>query len=192
MPKRKVICPRCGSSNGVKIVYGYPSSKMWEEAERGEISLGGCCVSPNDPTRCCNDCDYNWGGNPLESFVNLKSIKAFIGGHFGPSYLFVADFSIEIVTYQFFKDTLDEPSIVERKPLTTEVWKKIIKGLKNCDLIYWLDEYKNHNVIDGTNWYVELVFDSGQIIEKNGSNQYPGRWKPFCRLISTTVGNKFA
>lgn len=39
------ICPNCGSRNVVKIVYGYPPYEMFLKEERGEIKLGGCCIS---------------------------------------------------------------------------------------------------------------------------------------------------
>ena len=36
-------CPRCGSVEAIRIVYGYPGPEMAEAEERGEIRLGGCC-----------------------------------------------------------------------------------------------------------------------------------------------------
>jgi len=49
-------CPRCKSENNVKILYGYPSKKALKEAERGEIWLGGCEISENNPDFKCRDC----------------------------------------------------------------------------------------------------------------------------------------
>jgi len=37
-------CPKCGSKNSVKIVYGMPSFKLFQEAEAGKVKLGGCCI----------------------------------------------------------------------------------------------------------------------------------------------------
>jgi len=42
------ICPSCGSSNFIPIVYGKPSQEAIEKEKRGEIVLGGCIVSPDD------------------------------------------------------------------------------------------------------------------------------------------------
>jgi hypothetical protein len=33
---------------------------MMEARERGDIVLGGCCVTENDPEWHCNDCDHSW------------------------------------------------------------------------------------------------------------------------------------
>jgi hypothetical protein len=42
-------CPRCGSQHVVKIVYGYPSREMFEDAREGRIALGGCTVWADSP-----------------------------------------------------------------------------------------------------------------------------------------------
>lgn len=58
--KLGIKCPKCGSQNIVKIIYGYPTAKTMKKAEKGKIKLGGCCISENDPTRHCKDCGKNF------------------------------------------------------------------------------------------------------------------------------------
>jgi hypothetical protein len=53
-------CPRCGSTDTVRIAYGYPGPEMIEAAERGEVFLGGCCIMGNDPTRHCRACEHDF------------------------------------------------------------------------------------------------------------------------------------
>lgn len=50
------ICPAGGQHEPIRISYGYPSGEMIEAYERGEISLGGCEVSPASPTSRCRRC----------------------------------------------------------------------------------------------------------------------------------------
>ena len=69
--------------------------------------------------------------------------------------------------------------------------KKIIRGLENCDVGYWLDEYQEPGVMDGTSWQVEVILSDGTVITKHGCNSYPGRWKQFCRLISRLAEAEF-
>ena len=52
----KIKCPECRSQNIIDIVFGYPTARTLEEAEKGSIHLGGCEVTGNDPTRFCRDC----------------------------------------------------------------------------------------------------------------------------------------
>lgn len=50
-------CPVCGSARVLKIVYGLPGRELAAAAQRGEVALGGCCISDHDPSWCCADCD---------------------------------------------------------------------------------------------------------------------------------------
>ena len=54
--KSEAKCPKCGSTEFIPIVYGKPSAKGIERNKRGEIILGGCCVSANSKRRCCKKC----------------------------------------------------------------------------------------------------------------------------------------
>ena len=56
MRTKKKPCPKCGSLDVVPILYGYPMPETMEAAERGEIELGGCCVSGDDPRKHCKAC----------------------------------------------------------------------------------------------------------------------------------------
>ena len=45
-------CPTCGAP-GVLIVYGMPGPELFNAAERGEILIGGCVITGDDPTHGC-------------------------------------------------------------------------------------------------------------------------------------------
>lgn len=63
---KKKKCPKCGEHEGVEIVYGYPTNALWEQVERGEVALGGCLVTPENPRWWCRVCKHRWG---KESFA---------------------------------------------------------------------------------------------------------------------------
>ena len=52
----KLICPVCGSAS-IPIVYGLPGSELFERADRGEVSLGGCIVWDEQPNAQCTSVD---------------------------------------------------------------------------------------------------------------------------------------
>ena len=56
-------CPRCDTHNPLEIVYGFPSSEMFDSAFAGLIALGGGDVHASSPAYRCrrNDCDTEWG-----------------------------------------------------------------------------------------------------------------------------------
>ena len=58
------VCPACGGSL-IPILYGLPSPEGVEAMERGEVALGGCLVTGDDPKFRCLSCQaaYWIGGN---------------------------------------------------------------------------------------------------------------------------------
>ncbi|RAY16705.1 hypothetical protein DPM19_00520 [Actinomadura craniellae] len=58
-------CPRCGTEP-LPVLYGLPGPEMFEAAERGEISLGGCEVYDDAPRWRCRGCGGEFGrlGDP--------------------------------------------------------------------------------------------------------------------------------
>lgn len=65
---RPADCPRCGATEVVPIVYGYPSRTTFEAAARGEVALGGCVVFAHAPTWRCLACRLEgprWDGPVL-------------------------------------------------------------------------------------------------------------------------------
>lgn len=57
---RQAVCPKCGSAETCRIVYGLPSPEGRERQKRGEVHFGGCCFMGNDPEWHCNACGYDW------------------------------------------------------------------------------------------------------------------------------------
>ena len=56
-------CPECGSGRVARILYGLPhfSEELERKLEAGEVVLGGCMISDDDPTRQCAECGHRWG-----------------------------------------------------------------------------------------------------------------------------------
>lgn len=50
------VCPFCGYGPPIENVYGMPTYKAEQAEKRGEIMLGGCCVTDSDPRWCCPSC----------------------------------------------------------------------------------------------------------------------------------------
>ena len=53
-------CPSCHKTDVVQIIYGYPDEETLIDAEAGRIVLGGCYVSPTNPTHHCRVCGYRF------------------------------------------------------------------------------------------------------------------------------------
>lgn len=51
-------CPECGKAPLASIVYGMPiyNAELERELKEGKVTLGGCCVSHDDPRWECTHC----------------------------------------------------------------------------------------------------------------------------------------
>src|SRR5688572_11192666 len=56
----KIRCPHCGKNDAAEILYGLPGPEAMEMAGRGEVVLGGCVVTDDDPTHECRSCGSLW------------------------------------------------------------------------------------------------------------------------------------
>lgn len=68
------ICPKCKSNNIIPIMYGYPAPEAVEEAEKGNLKLGGCevFIGGGQPDCFCKDCGYEWC---VENFLVEDIVK---------------------------------------------------------------------------------------------------------------------
>ena len=53
-------CPKCGSSEYIPIIYGKPNDELIEKAEKGEVVLGGCIVTPDRNLFRCKECGTDY------------------------------------------------------------------------------------------------------------------------------------
>ena len=52
-----------------------PSSELFEAEERGEIILGGCCVSDNDPKYHCENCDIDFSRDLKKTYKPDRGVE---------------------------------------------------------------------------------------------------------------------
>ena len=53
-------CPECGSGKVASMLYGLPlfDEERRRQLKAGEISLGGCCITGDDPLGRCMKCEH--------------------------------------------------------------------------------------------------------------------------------------
>ena len=69
------ICPVCGSNKVIEIIYGLPNEEGIKEYEKGNIELGGCEVTDDDPNRKCKECGSTWEEIELTFKEKVKLYK---------------------------------------------------------------------------------------------------------------------
>jgi hypothetical protein len=120
-------------------------------------------------------------------YRNIKRIEASIGGYFGTSY----KFEVDLVSGEFFWSTEGddfEPGIASK--MDSEGLEIFIEALSKCRVLSWKNEYMDRDVLDGTQWSLDIQLDD-LCIEKSGSNAYPKEWKRFCKVIQNMTGKPF-
>ncbi len=51
------VCARCGGLMR-QVVYGFPSSELFQDADKGEVVLGGCCIPSTPAQSRCTSCGH--------------------------------------------------------------------------------------------------------------------------------------
>jgi hypothetical protein len=58
-------CPDCGGEL-IPVCYGLPGPALMEASMRGEVALGGCCITDRDPDVECPACKRRFFSDELE------------------------------------------------------------------------------------------------------------------------------
>lgn len=184
MPRR--ICPRCGAKKTAKILYGMPSMspELEEQLNKGDIVLGGCCITECDPVYHCNKCKKGFGAPTAELEAETVSFYFSIGGFFGVNQTLMVEKTEEgaILHYTLGPGfSGSEPVIKEQ--LSQEEWKSFVHSLFRCYISDWKKRYVDPHIVDGTQWELEVHFLNRKPLKIYGSNKYPVHWSKFIRTM---------
>jgi hypothetical protein len=183
-------CPKCGSLNVIKILYGMPTHEAFLMAEEEKIKLGGCCITDSDPEYYCKDCENELDRQTAidNAYKEIKGITASVGGYFGGYYEVEIDFQSRKLKWNHLGDGSKD---YYEKIIRQNTLDKFIDELKLLDLLNWKSKYIEPGVCDGTQLSLEII-KSGRNIKKYGDNKFPGEWDQFCRLIKKISGKSFS
>lgn len=202
--KAQIKCPRCGSLNTARILYGLPaySDELAKKAKEGKIILGGCIVDgilmngeyvDTDPARHCNDCKKKFGTPPLiitkdrssaEDYRDIvTSIEFSDGGYFGGH----TDIKITknengaLVSVLMARHGIIPP---EDRQITAARWNRILNELYSHMYLHeWKKNYCDPYVLDGEDWMLEIKLTGGRERHYNGINDFPAYWKELKKLF---------
>lgn len=201
--KAQIKCPRCGSTNTARILYGMPawSEELEEKVNSGKIHIGGCKllgVETEDGTmisldskRYCNHCKKEFGTPPVympdkDHFAfypdMVTKIEFSVGGYFGGHTRVTIhkkdEFAIVRVGH-----TLDEEPRPDRN-ITLLRWDRIVNKLYyEMYLHEWKKSYEDPDVLDGTQWELIITLGGRKKRTYHGSNAYPAYWKELKALF---------
>ena len=181
-------CPKCGSKNSVKIVYGMPNYELFKQAEAGEIKLGGCIITDGNLEYFCKDCEHEWNREEATNvaYSKIKTIKATVGGYSGG----YNDVTIDLINCRTrWNSSINIEDLKEKSIDKFEV-DAFVEGLKTINFLNWKGKYIEADVCDGTQWNIKIETEDRKIC-KHGDNMFPEEWDSFCSSIEQVTGQDF-
>ena len=207
--KAQIKCPRCGSKDTARILYGMPafSDELQEKMDAGKLVLGGCCITEINvngrdvqwqPSRHCNHCKKDFGMPPVledskridlpfpvgEDYRDIvESIEFSDGGFFG-GYL---DIQIRknadgaFVTFHSFP--FGKVPVPDRQ-ITSLRWNRLVNKLyTELYLHEWKKRYDDPDVLDGEQWELTIKLSGNRRRTYSGSNAFPPYWSELKALF---------
>lgn len=115
----------------------------------------------------------------------LLRLKASVGGYFGGYISVVVDLEQSNYTYSH---SLSDNEIIN--DIDEDEKEYIAKMIDKLNLKNWKESYANNDIMDGTQWDVELIFND-ESKSMYGSNDYPKEWESFSKVISRITQQEF-
>lgn len=205
--KAQIRCPRCGSINTARILYGMPamSDALEEKMRAGRIHLGGCRINSaelngqtvrTDPTRRCNSCNKEFGAPPIFLYrgeaqdyrAEVISFRYYDGGFFGG----FTELKIRRAEDGIIAKGVSAPSPVDPSygtyTMTEKEWLDFLDSLYSaCYLHEWRKRYVDLSVLDGEQWEIELTLSGNRLRSYYGSNEYPPYWKDVQKVVNRII-----
>jgi hypothetical protein len=191
-----IKCPFCGKRHTIPILYGMPSCEAFLEEEAGKIWLGGRKISVDSPSRYCKDCRKSFG-KASESFRIIENVLFFVGGfnrdnHFidislaSNSYILIYR---HLLPFNSKSDSTNSP-IEQTKKLSVEEVKYLQGIIPKLYILEWPSSSIDSNILDGTQWSIEIKYQGKRKIKKHGSNKFPPYFTELVKAMSKLNGGQ--
>ncbi len=175
---KKELCPLCGSSNTIKIIWGVSchSEELNKELGNGEFIIGGLSIPKDIPTPSyhCYDCEKDIildFEKELEHTISLEfSIGGFFEGHTTTT-IYREENKFYIKISHFYTEKKIE--------ITKTDYFGILNRIYLARVLEWKERYFDPYILDGEQWHLKInfskksLFNNKTIFETGGSNDYP-------------------
>jgi len=81
-----LLCPKCGSSEVVPIVYGTPTYDLADLVPAGDVHIADRALGDGEPTEHCSRCGHQWSTPALQNDaveVNMADLPGWVAGRTG-------------------------------------------------------------------------------------------------------------
>ena len=193
--KAQIKCPRCGSTNTARIMYGLPAfdEELMHRIDAGRIQLGGCCITGFDAKRYCNDCKKSFGaeaqianGEELEVFADVVTEVQFSRTvylrPFPPTQLTIRKTDKGAHVKVCGND--DYIPFEKEYDISAKKWDAFVGALYyDLYLNDWKHSFNDYNVLDGEEWQLTIKLTNHRKRTYSGMNGYPPYWEELVKLL---------
>ncbi len=113
----------------------------------------------------------------------LVKITFEIGGYFGGVERRTLTFDGEQILVEREGFNGFDPELDPKELYIGMTRTSLIDNLMELHIERWKEDYYNPEILDGTQWSLELEFEDKSVVEKGGSNAYPRNFKKLCKLL---------
>lgn len=197
----QIMCPRCGSRNTAKYIYGMPaySDRLKQRIDSGKLILGGCCIRSVEvggqivwimPERRCNKCRKNFGQMPLIIAKDKRTAEDYMDAIQSVQFSIhpsrkLDSFDVNIKKTQSGADLMIRKGFEQKTGhITSSRWYSFLSRMLYDYYIFdWKKNYtpKDYAVLDGESWSLELSLTGDRVRSWHGNNAYPPYWKEILR-----------
>lgn len=185
-----IKCPFCGKRHTVKILYGLPTYEAFLDEQLGKIKLGGCEIIKRNPTRYCNDCHKSFGKN-FETSGIIETLSFFIGGFLDDNYFINISLGSNsyvlkyrhILPFDAPKNSANTPD-EQMRILDLEEVIYLERMIKKLYIREWPASSFDKDILDGTQWDIEIKYLGSRRIKKDGSNKFPPYFSELLKAMS--------
>lgn len=111
----------------------------------------------------------------------IKSITVYYGGFFGGAEQRTISHDDEqlLVERRYWNGASEDGRVLYEG----QTWESFISKLDVIGIEKWAEEYNNPDVLDGTQWSLDIEYYDGRGRHYSGSNMYPDNFNSFLKVI---------
>jgi len=184
-------CPRCGSKDTLKIIYGMPTEELFNKTE---YWIGGCCIAIGDdgekisPDYHCKACGYE--GNKKQAihdwYSSIESLTVSIASFGGINGKIIIDFKNFNIQWG---SRFSREKLVSSKSLSKYEIETILNTLIDSNFSNWKANYVNKDIIDGLQWQIEYLIKQKKR-KIYCQNKFPDKWIGFYDILKSFIGEE--
>ena len=200
--RAQIKCPRCGSTQIARILYGMPAfdEDLVAQINAGKIHIGGCCITGFDAKYYCNDCKKKFGetaqivnGEEIEFYADTVTGIAFSRMEYMRPYQPTQATITKTANGAHVKASgaAGDLPFESEYDISKKKWAALVDSLYyELFLNDWKRRFNNYDVLDGEEWALTIKLTEHRKRTYSGMNGFPPYWEELVKLMKPFLKEK--